>query len=147
MIGTFIYISRLAIGLTAWFCKANVMSKKLTVLKLHSMVMASPHCLKVLTISFFFLSIIDFEIPQKFPRLSSRYKPMSFLSITDPSWLRIKEPTSSQISAPSKHPMGTSKSFLPSFFTYGSECWKRSNFLESIIIEYSSSVIFINDFA
>ena len=60
------------------------------------MVMASPHCLKVLTISFFFLSIIGFEIPQKIPRRSFQYKPMSFLSITDPSWLRIKEPTNSQ---------------------------------------------------
>ena len=77
------------------------MSKKLTVFELHCMVMASPYCLKVLTISFFFLSIIGFEIPRKVLRPSSRYKPMSFLSITDLSCLRIKEPTSSQIS--SKH--------------------------------------------
>ena len=111
------------------------------------MVMASPHCLKVLTINFFLLSIISFEIPQKIPRPSSRYKPMSFLSITDPSWLRIKEPTSSQISAPSKHPTGTSKSSLPSFCTHGSEFWKRSIFREFTIIEYSSSVILINDLA
>ena len=67
------------------------MSKTLPDFKLHSMVMTSPHCLKVLTISFFFLSKIGFEIPREIPRPSSQNKPM----------LRIKEPTISQISAPS----------------------------------------------
>ena len=45
----------------------------------------SPHYLKFLIISFFFLSIIGFKIPWKIPRPSSRYKPVSLLCITGPS--------------------------------------------------------------
>ena len=71
---------------------------------------------------------------------SSRYSPMSALSNSSDSFDREYVPTSSQ-SAPSKQPMVTSKSPLPSFFIHSRSPLKSRDFRECMTISLSCCVM------
>ena len=100
-----------------WFCcRLSWTSRKSTTCALVSIVIDKPWSLKSFIIYFFFRSVSGPDKLRNTPRPSSRYSPTSLLSgVIGFNSFSSKDPTSSQISAPSKHPIGTSKSSLPDF--------------------------------
>ena len=59
----------------------------------------------------------------------------------------MNEPTNSHTSVSLQQPIGTSKFSCPVFLTHDSEFWKSRVFLDSIIMDKSCSVTFIDDCA
>ena len=91
------------------FLRSNVMSRKSTTFSLASMVICKRFCLKILHISFLIASaclgdFVQVASPSSLynPTLTSRYV----------SWDNKNNSTFSQVSAPSKLPIVTSKSDL-----------------------------------
>ena len=64
---------------------------------------------------------------------SSLYNPMSVLLIILECWDRIRAPTNSHTSAPSKLPIVTSNRWL-SFLIHGLPSWKRSDLRQCLMI-------------
>ena len=143
MIAIFIYIVGLSLALLygLWTMFLN----HIWCLKQQFLVVASPHCLKVSTISFFFLSIFVFDVPWKFEKSSSQYKPMSFFSITVPSRFLNKRTYKFTNVRPIITSHGNIKVLVTVFF----HPWfwvLEMKYLRWMYYEYSS-VISINDFA
>ena len=104
------------------------------------MVMLRPCCLKCFVMSFLILSAWGPEIFLKMARPSSLYSPMLSFPYFVSYLLRMKRPTSSQISAPSKLPIVTSNKLL-SFLIHVVPLLKSSDLRACMMMLVSLSVI------
>ena len=105
------------------------------------MSMLEPSVLKMDLISFLQRSAV---LPFAFLKTinpSSRYYPLSFLLTLFCSSDSIYNPTSSNISAPSKDPMVTSKQHAVFFFFHGSSLRNDNDFLQCLIYRMFFSVM------
>ena len=91
-------------------------SRKSTIFLFASRVIFKPLLVNSLQISFLILSI-SFADCWKAPRPSSLYKPICFLILSG-NWFN-NDPTSSQVSAPSKEPIVTSNEACECFLFHG----------------------------
>ena len=123
------------------FIKSKRTSRKYTIFKFVSTVMLSPQVLKIWIICFLLRSISGPEEFRNMPSPSSRYKPTFSFLITVFNKCKMKTPTNSQTSAPSKHPSETSSSSLPDFFSQGSLLLNNNVPLDCVMMEISLSVM------
>ena len=122
--------------------KLNVTSKTLSICKFVFILILKPEFLNVSIMSFCIRSVFCLDVFLKSTSPSSLYKPVDYcLSSLFDNEDNIWMPTSSQISAPSKLLMGTSKQLSVFFYFQGSLLLNNKDFLQCCFIRKSFSGI------
>ena len=122
--------------------KSKVISKKSTTFLLASIVNFRLWSLNILHISFLIFSV-SLGVSLNAPKPSSLYRP-SFRRCCCLVFDKRKDPTSSQVSAPSNEPMVTSNCELVSFLHHASFSLNNNDLFAWMMICFSSSVISSN---